>query len=292
MSNDRPRVVVITGANSGLGSATAERLREEGTKVIGVDIRGTEVTGDLATSAGRTEIVAEVLSLCDGRLDGAVMAAGMGPTPGRDIDVANVNVLGTTELLRGWRTALAQAVTSKVVVIGSNSATTTPLVPSRSVRKLVAGDVEAAMPALRRRRGFSSPATYAASKLAVAQWVRVTAPTADWAGSGIRMNVVAPGPTLTPMLRSQLEGKHASKVQAFPIPVGHYGDPDHIAQWVQMLTSPAADYLTGTVITIDGGTEALIRSADWPKAVRNRSLPRYAHRMIRPGSHAVAPRMD
>lgn len=290
MSPDRTGVVVVTGANSGLGSATADLLRGEGRRVIGVDLQNTEVTGDLATARGRSEIIAEVLSLCEGRLDGAVMAAGMGPTPGRDADVAAVNVLGTTELLSGWQAALAQAVTGKVVVVGSNSSTTTPLIPTRSVRKLVAGDVESAMPALRRRRGFSSPATYAASKLAVTQWVRQNAPTAAWAGAGIRLNVVAPGPVLTPMLRSQLEGKHASKVQSFPIPIGHYGNPADVARWIHLLTTPAADYLTGSVITIDGGTEALIRAGNWPNAVRNRSLPRYAYRMLRPGVHALAPR--
>lgn len=264
---------VVTGSASGMGAQVVARLRADGHRVIGVDRADAEVVADLSTPAGRQLAVDEVLGWCDGVLDGAVMAAGLGPKRGAERTIVEVNVLGVTELLTGWRPALAASGRAKVVVFGSNSTTSTPLVPRRAVRQLLRGDTAGAARVIARRRQLAPPVAYAASKLAVSQWCRRRGVTADWAGAGIRLNLLAPGPVLTPLLRSQLSSSTGKQVRSFPVPAREYGTPEQIAAWVMLMLSPAADFMVGSVVTVDGGTEALLRPGDWPSRLPLRRLP-------------------
>jgi NAD(P)-dependent dehydrogenase (short-subunit alcohol dehydrogenase family) len=68
----------VTGSASGMGNAVVQRLQEQGHRVIGVDIKAADVVADLSTPAGRRGAGADVLAACAGRLDGAVLAAGLG----------------------------------------------------------------------------------------------------------------------------------------------------------------------------------------------------------------------
>ncbi len=274
-------VYVVTGSASGMGAAVAQRLRDDGHDVIGVDLAGTEVTADLSTEEGRAAAVRDVLAFSDGPIDGAVFAAGMGPRRGRERMLVEVNVLGVTDLLVALRPRLAAAGNAKVVVFGSNSTTSTPLVPRTAIRALLAGDTGKAARILSRRGPLAAPAAYAASKIAVARWVRRTAVGADWAGSGIRVNVIAPGPVMTPLLAGQLSSPTGSQVRSFPVPVREYGTPDQLAQWVMTMLSPAADFMVGSVVTVDGGTEALLRPNSWPARLPGRLIPRMAWTMYR-----------
>ena len=71
----------VTGSASGMGRETAQRLRDGGHTVIGVDIRSAEVVADLSTPAGRKTAADGVLAASGAGLDGAVLAAGLGPAP-------------------------------------------------------------------------------------------------------------------------------------------------------------------------------------------------------------------
>ncbi|GAB34959.1 SDR family oxidoreductase [Gordonia otitidis] len=264
---------VVTGSASGIGAAVAARLRGGGHTVIGVDLHDADVVADLAAQSGRRAAIDGVLALCGGHLDGAVMVAGVGPGAGAEDQIATVNVLGVTDLLSGWRDALCADGGGKVVVFGSNSSTTTPFVPESAVRRLVRGEVDAAVAQIRRRKGLSAAIAYAASKLAVTRWARTQAASPAWAGCGVRINVVTPGPVLTPMLRAQLDGPEGRRVRAFPVPVGGFGDPEQFAAVVEFLLSPEADFIAGAVLTVDGGTEALLRD-DWPRRLPVTKLPR------------------
>ena len=115
-----------------------------------------------------------------------------------------MNFAGVVDLLTAWRPALAAAAHAKVVVIGSNSTSTTPLVPRRSVRALLAGDTEKALRCVRPFGKGALALIYAASKIAVTRWARNQAVRPEWAGAGIRLNVLAPGAVLTPLLQEQL----------------------------------------------------------------------------------------
>ncbi|MBB3051604.1 NAD(P)-dependent dehydrogenase (short-subunit alcohol dehydrogenase family) [Prauserella isguenensis] len=273
-------VYVVTGAGSGMGRAAAGKLEDAGHTVIGVDLRDAEVVADLATTAGRRSAAAAVLEACAGRLDGAVLAAGLGPLRGKEREIVEVNYFGVTELLRSWRPALAAGGGGKAVVLSSNATTTTPLVPRRMVRALLAGDVRRAGQALRFHGPARAVTSYGGSKLAVSHWVRREAVKPEWAGAGIRLNALAPGAILTPLLERQLaDPSSARAVTSFPVPVGGFGDPGRLAEWIVFLLSDAADFMAGSVVFVDGGTDAYFRAEEWPRPVSLHGLARYLRRM-------------
>jgi NAD(P)-dependent dehydrogenase (short-subunit alcohol dehydrogenase family) len=273
---------VVTGARSGMGRAIADRLTAAGNAVISVDLSDADVIADLSTPDGRSAAAAAVLEASGGRLDGAVLAAGIGPIPGRGMArrILEVNYLGSVELLEAWRPALASSGHARVVVIASNSATTTPIVPSRAVKALLAGNPGRAESALKKFGKRAPVFAYAASKIALSRWVRRTAVTSAWAEEGIRLNALAPGAVLTPLLESQLaDPEQAPLIQQFPIPVGGFGDAGDLADWAVFMLGPSARFLCGSVVFVDGGSDAWFRADDWPRPVPLRSLRRYLKRM-------------
>lgn len=274
----------ITGSASGMGRETAQRLRDGGHTVIGVDIKDADIVADLSTPHGRNEGAERILAASGNRLDGAVLAAGLGPSPApnRVRQIAQVNYFGVVEPLLAWRGALAAAGRAKVVVVASNSTTTMPAVPHRAVKALLAHDAGKALRSVR-LFGPAAPAMmYGASKIAVSRWVRRHAVLPEWAGSGVRLNALAPGAVMTPLLQEQLaDPGQAKAVRSFPVPVGGFGDPGHMAEWMCFMLSDAADFLCGSVIFVDGGTDAYFRSDDWPKAVPARHVFGYLRRLRR-----------
>ncbi len=276
-------VYAVTGAASGMGKAVAEKLRAAGHTVIGVDLRDVEVVADLSTSTGRRQASTAVLGSAGGRLDGAVLAAGVGPgpEPGQVHGIVQVNYLGVVELLDAWRPALASSGQARVVVFSSNATTTVPVVPRGVVLALLAGNADKAEKVANRRgRSYAPALAYAGSKIAVTRWVRRQAVRPDWAGAGIRLNAIAPGAVLTPLLRRQLETPaERARIERFPVPIGGFGDPSQLADWVVFMLGPAADFLVGSVVFVDGGTDAYFRAADWPRAVPLARAWRYLKRM-------------
>ena len=266
----------VTGSASGMGGAVAEKLRSGGHTVIGVDIKNADVVADLSTPAGRRGAAADVLAACSGVLDGAVLAAGLGPTRGAQRLITEVNYFGVVDLLQAWRPALAAADRAKVVAFASNSTTTVPAVPGRAIRALLAGDAERALRAYRLFGPVAPAMAYAASKIALSRWVRRHAVTPEWAGAGIRLNALAPGVIMTPMLEEQLATPSDAKhIRRFPVPVGGFGDAGQLADWVVFMLSDSADFLCGSVIFVDGGTDAYFRADDWPRPLPARRAVSY-----------------
>ncbi len=109
--------------------------------------------------------------------------------------------------------------------------------------------------------------TYPASKMAVAYWVRRQAVTPEWAGSGLRLNAIAPGMIETPMVSSMRSHPEVGPLlEMLPIPVGRTGRPDEIAALVELLLGPDGGFFCGSVLFCDGGSDALLRPNDWPAA--------------------------
>lgn len=263
-------IYAVTGSASGMGHQVAQKLRESGHTVIGVDIQQADIVADLSTEKERRAAAKRVLALSQARLDGAVLAAGLGPGPavGRSESIAQVNYFGVVELLDAWQPALAAATRAKVVVFSSNSTTTTPAVPARTVRALLAADADKAVRSVRVFGTNASTILYAASKIAVTRWVRREAVAPRWAGAGIRLNAIAPGAIVTPLLEEQLSiPKQAKAIRSFPIPIGGFGDAVQLADWVLFMLSDSADFLCGSVVFVDGGSDAYFRADDWPRAV-------------------------
>lgn len=259
----RSRTVVVTGSASGMGAATRRLLEADGQRVIGVDLRDAEVVADLATPGGRRAAIDAVIELAPGRLDGLVTWAGLaGLTGVAGSLLASVNYFGTVDLLDGLRTLLAEGDEPAAVAVSSNSTTCQPGVPMDVVDRCLEADETAARIAA---DAVGAIATYPATKLAVARWVRRHAPTDGWAGAGITLNVVAPGAIDTPMLEAtRADATIGQFIDAFPIPVGRKGTADELAAFVGFLLGPQARFLCGSVLFVDGGTDALLRADDAP----------------------------
>ncbi|OBG52202.1 SDR family oxidoreductase [Mycobacterium sp. E735] len=277
----------VTGSASGMGHETAQRLKADGHTVIGVDIKDADVVADLSTPQGRRQAADGVLAASGGRLDGAVLAAGLGPSPGRERlrQIGEVNFFGVVEPLVAWRPALVAAERAKVVVVASNSATTVPLVPRRAVKAFLAHDADKALRAVRPFGPAAPTMMYAASKIALSRWVRRNAVLPEWAGAGVRLNALAPGAIMTPLLQEQLATpRQAKAVRSFPVPIGGFGEARHMAEWMCFMLSESAEFLCGSVVFVDGGTDAYFRADDWPKAPPARGLPAYLRKFRRPAN--------
>jgi NAD(P)-dependent dehydrogenase (short-subunit alcohol dehydrogenase family) len=246
--------LAVTGSASGIGAAVAERIARSGTTVIGVDQAESDVRADLATAEGRRLAVDEVARRCEGRLDGLVVAAGVGPQVQPTGAIVRVNYFGALVVLDGLLETLASGEAPAAVVLASNSAGITP--PDAVLLGLLAeGDEEAAAT----RAGELDGATvYGMSKLGLARAVRRRA--RPWGEAGVRLNAVAPGPVDTPLLRGTLaDPRLGPAVEALPIPLRRRAAPEEIAAAVAFLLDPANAYVHGAVLFVDGGTDAELR---------------------------------
>ncbi|GAA4881566.1 SDR family oxidoreductase [Kitasatospora terrestris] len=238
-------VVLVTGAASGIGEAVARLFAERGHRVVAVDVDkaglealaeldGVEtLAGDVAEEATNAEAVELALHRF-GRLDTAVLNAGIGG--GGPLEAP-----GALERL------------DRLYAV--------------NVRGIVAG-LRAAVPALRASGGGSVVATssvsglrgdpgtwaYNATKAAVINLVRGVA--IDYAAENIRVNAIAPGGTATAMTAAQIADPGFSAFITRRIPAQRWADPREQAEVVWFLASPAASYVTGVTVPVDGGLSA------------------------------------
>ncbi len=221
------------------------------------------MVADLGTPTGRSLAVAEVAEQSGGALAAVVTCAGLAGSPSRAGSLlTSVNYFGTVDMLNGLRPLMAPG--GAAVAISSNSTTVQPGIPAGIVAACLDHDEEASA---RLADAHSSMVAYPASKLAVAHWVRREATGPDWAGSGLRLNAIAPGMIDTPMIAAmRADAETGPLLDMLPIPVGRPGRPEEIAALVEYLLGPDAAFFCGSVVFCDGGSDALLRTRDWPAA--------------------------
>ncbi len=249
--------IALTGSAGGIGSATRACLEADGHTVIGVDLHDAEVIADLSTPEGRASMIDEVTERSGGVLDGLVAGAGIIDAP--DDHVVSVNFFGAVTTLVGLRPLLTRGTDPSAVAISSNSITTFPGLTSEVADVCLTGDEGAARAAITQTPGYGYPT----SKLALARWVRRQATQPEWVGSGIRLNAVAPGLIDTPMNEGKVE-MFLSLGDVYPVPQRRAAAADEIAELLAFMLSTRSSFCCGSVVFADGGTDAALRSDDWP----------------------------
>ncbi|MBU6393000.1 MAG: SDR family oxidoreductase [Sphingomonadales bacterium] len=246
------RTIVITGAASGIGKATADLCRAAGDAVIGVDLSGTDITADLSRPEGRAEMVAQVERMAPAGIDALLAGAGISrPDP---ICVA-VNHFGAVATLEGLRPLLAKSADPRAVAICSTAAILQG--NDAVVDACLSGDEAAALTAC----AAAPMSAYLDSKKALTRWLRTAAVKPEWAGAGISLNGVAPGVVLTPMTAPLFDDPAmvAAVQQSNPIVTKSYAQPEEIAEVIRFLLTVETPYLLGQVLFVDGGSDALLR---------------------------------
>jgi NAD(P)-dependent dehydrogenase (short-subunit alcohol dehydrogenase family) len=250
------RTYVVSGAASGIGAATAALLRGRGHRVIGVDQRDAEVVADLATAEGRAAGVREVLARTE-VVHGVVPCAGIAGLTGVDPELlVSVNFFGSIALVRGLRDAMAAAGGAGVVLIASNSITCQPGWHHPVAEACLREDEAEAR---RTAAAVEAVHVYPASKAALAWWARREGVKEEWAGAGIRLNAVAPGLIATPMTdRLREDPELGVFADAYPTALDRPGRPEEVAAAIDFLLSDAASLVVGSVLFVDGGTDAML----------------------------------
>jgi len=249
------KIYTITGGATGIGAALKQKLRDRGDVVIVVDIKDADIIADLSTDAGRNQAIAGIMERAPGGLDGFIPCAGLGPSVKPCDLITRVNFFGAVSLIQGLQPLLKMRKGS-VVAISSNSAS----LPGHNkdyVKALLAEDETLACKII---AGFDGQSAYGGSKYALAVWMRKHAPL--FMKDGVRMNAVAPGITQTAMTDQVFrDPTWGDAIRQFNdlTPCGSMASPDMIAAAILFLLDPVSEFVCGSVLFVDGGTDALLR---------------------------------
>ena len=235
------RRAIVTGSGSGIGQAIAVALAEAGADIVGVGRSAMTTTGARVTKAGRdfATVTADLADMAQVR--GVVAQAGPA-----DILINNAGIIRRAEA-----TEFTEEDWDAVMDVNLKSAFF--LCQDFAKAALSAGGRARIVniASLLSFQGGIRVASYTAAKSGLAGITRLLAN--EWAGRGINVNAVAPGYVETENTAALRADPQRSRDILARIPAGRWASPDDIAGAAVFLASPAADYVHGVVLPVDGG---------------------------------------
>jgi NAD(P)-dependent dehydrogenase (short-subunit alcohol dehydrogenase family) len=236
------KVVVVTGAASGIGYTTAQHFAERGARVVGVDLGDRVVEAvsglpgaghhaivkDLTAPGAADEVIDEVVKVVGApqilvnSAGIALLDAAVDVTAARWQATLDVNLSASFYMAQSAGRVMLDAGYGRIVNLASQAAVI----------------------------GLAEHAAYAASKAAIVGLTKVLS--LEWAGRGVTVNAISPTVVETPLGKAAWSGEKGEKAKA-QIPVGRFAQPEEIASLIAYLASDGAAMITGTNVMIDGG---------------------------------------
>jgi NAD(P)-dependent dehydrogenase (short-subunit alcohol dehydrogenase family) len=253
------RVIVLGDVNTVQAEGIAEELTDNGHNVVTAHV-------DVTSRESVTEF-ARLAASC-GRVSSVVHTAGLSPQQAAPEVILAVDLLGVALTLEVFGDVIEPG--GAGVVISSMAGHFLPPIPQDIERQLatVPADELLGLPACGSAAITSSEAAYPFAKRA--NQLRVAAAASQWGRRGARINSISPGVIATAMGRRELAGSSGDSMHAMVDGSGvrRFGTPDDIAAAAEFLLSPAAGFITGADLLVDGGVVAAVRTGtiDLPTA--------------------------
>lgn len=239
MSTLTSKVAVITGGSSGIGLATAQAFVAEGAIAVSADVSAPKdkqidfVKTDVTDPASLQQMVDTVVAKY-GHIDALVANAGVAE---EKADVADLN----------------EATWQKVIDIDLTGVVLTNKYVVQQMAKQESGGSIVNMSSILGIVGGPKSQAYSAAKAGVANYTKSQVVT--YATRGIRFNAVAPGYVNTPLLKTL--PKETTDAMIGKMPIGRLAEPEEIANVIVFLSSAKASFVTGAIVSVDGGYTAL-----------------------------------
>ena len=255
------KVAIVTGGASGLGLASALLFGREGAKVAIADLDGAganRAAGEIAAAGG--EAIGIELDVTDAAAVEQAVADTIARFGRVDVLFANAGIPG-----EGNAASLDRADWDRVIAVNLTSVwlSMRAVLPHMAERGRGAILATASVAGI---TGVPNTPAYSAAKGGVVALTRQVA--VDFAGQGVRVNAICPGPVLTPLFeaafreRAPEDPDAALSARAATVPLGRLGAPSDIANMALFLVSDEADWITGAVYAVDGGiTAAMVPGA-------------------------------
>lgn len=245
------KVAIVTGGASGQGRSAVELFAAHGAKVVVADIDGKQAemvagqVGGLAIAAdvSREEDISRMVALAKDRFGGVDILfnnAGVGFSASPRYRMASI--VETPQ--DAWDAIIA--INLRGVAMGCKHAI--PLMVERGGGSIINN---ASINAL---AGVSGADAYTAAKGGIVSLTRVLA--CDWGPRNIRVNCICPGPVETPMIADLLGEESFRSAMTSAVPLGRVASAEEIAAVAVFLATPAASYINGAILPVDGGWSA------------------------------------